>query len=165
MSIEEFEELFSAHFSSLRNYLYYRCGDPDIASDIAQEAFLKLWEKKDKFDSTGNLVGLLYKMSIDLWVSKVRHEKVQKKYSATVEEVEYQTPEDVVEYERLVGCYEQALVELPDNQREVFLMSRHDALKYSEIAARLGISVKAVEKRMKNALAFLRSALDYEKRK
>ncbi|WP_394669603.1 RNA polymerase sigma factor [Halosquirtibacter xylanolyticus] len=164
MSNEEFEELFNAHFPSLRNYLYYRCGDPEVASDIAQESFMKLWEKKDRLEQS-NTVGLLYKMSLDLWISRVRHEKVQKKYSAFVEDVEYRTPEDIVEYERLLRDYEQALVDMSDNHREVFLMSRHDALKYSEIADRLGISVKAVEKRMKNALAFLRSALDYEKRK
>ncbi|QZE15961.1 RNA polymerase sigma factor [Halosquirtibacter laminarini] len=164
MSNEQFEELFSAHFPSLRNYLYYRCGDPEIASDLAQEAFMKLWEKKDKIDLS-NTVGLLYKISLDLWISKVRHQKVQKKYSAFIEEVDYHTPEDEADYQALVQSYEKALEEMPDNQREVFLMSRHDALKYNEISERLGIGVKAVEKRMKNALAFLRSALNYEKRK
>jgi len=48
---------------------------------------------------------------------------------------------------------------MPENQRIVFLMSRMDQLKYTEIAENLGISQKAVEKRMTRALGFLRKKI------
>ena len=51
---------------------------------------------------------------------------------------------------------EKAIEALPENQREVFLMNRIDKMKYREIAEALGISQKAVEKRMHKALLELR---------
>ena len=51
---------------------------------------------------------------------------------------------------------EQAISELPETQREVFLMNRIDKLTYAEIAERLGVSVKAIEKRMGKALKHMR---------
>jgi RNA polymerase sigma-70 factor (ECF subfamily) len=55
--------------------------------------------------------------------------------------------------------YETALSRLPEKQRTVFLMSRNEELKYAEIAERLDISVKTVEKRMSAVLAYLRKVL------
>jgi RNA polymerase sigma-70 factor (ECF subfamily) len=52
------------------------------------------------------------------------------------------------------------LAKIPDGAREVFLMNRIDGLKYREIADILGLSMKAVEKRMSRALAILRDELD-----
>ena len=71
-------------------------------------------------------------------------------------ELKFQYTEGVentdLEYSELKKKYEKTLMKLPIKQREVFLMSRVEELKYSEIAERLRISVKAVEKRMKKAL-------------
>ena len=52
-----------------------------------------------------------------------------------------------------------AIADLPDKQREVFLLSRIDKKKYSEISEMLGISIKAVEKRMSQALVILREKI------
>lgn len=71
-----------------------------------------------------------------------------------------ESPEDQIRFLELQKNYNIALKNLPEKQRIVFLMSRIDELKYYEIANRLGISVKAVEKRMKNALEYLRKVLN-----
>ena len=63
-------------------------------------------------------------------------------------------------YKELLKNYELALERLPEKQRTVFLLSRMDGMKYFEIAESLGLSVKAVEKRMKNALEYLRKAIE-----
>ena len=52
-----------------------------------------------------------------------------------------------------------AIADLPEKQREVFLLSRIDKKKYSEISEIVGISVKAVEKRMSQALVVLRKKI------
>ena len=73
------------------------------------------------------------------------------------------TPEDLLEYDELSVKYEEVLSILPENQREVFLMSRMEDLTYKEIAGRLDIGVKAIEKRMSLALHTLRKELKYGK--
>ena len=57
------------------------------------------------------------------------------------------------------NTYEEALKSLSEKQRDVFLMSRLDALSYKDIAERLDISVKAVEKRISGALSNLRKSI------
>jgi RNA polymerase sigma-70 factor (ECF subfamily) len=59
----------------------------------------------------------------------------------------------------LFANYTKALTALPEKQRTVFMMSRMEGLKYQEIAERLNLSVKAIEKRMSSALAYLRKTL------
>jgi RNA polymerase sigma factor (sigma-70 family) len=50
----------------------------------------------------------------------------------------------------------QYLAELPDKNREIFLLNRLEGLTYTQLAARYAMSVKAVEKQMSKALAHLR---------
>ncbi len=53
-----------------------------------------------------------------------------------------------------------AMAELDEKSRSVFLMNRIDEFTYAQIADNLGLSVKAVEKRMSKAIAFLKERLD-----
>ena len=159
MKREDFKELFDEHFDPLRNYMYYRSGDQELATDIAQESFMKLWEKQLS-KPPKELIGLLYKMAGDLFISKHRHQKVVQNFAMQVDSHQAShSPEDELRYKELKGQYEIALNALPDNQRIVFLMSRMDELKYQEIADRLQLSVKSIEKRMTQALKHLRKAL------
>jgi RNA polymerase sigma-70 factor (ECF subfamily) len=57
---------------------------------------------------------------------------------------------------------ERVLSDMPEKCRIPFLMSRIEDLTYFEIAQRLDLSVKAVEKRMKEALDFVRNRLEYK---
>ncbi len=144
------------HFAQVRNYVFFRSGNTELATDIAQETFLKIWEKQNIIQPE-KVKGLLYKVANDLFISHCRKEKRSfeffKHYS--LNGIEY-SPEEHMAFEQLKENYRLALDKMPEIQRAVFLMSRVENLKYAEIAERIGISVKAVEKRMKNALEFLR---------
>ena len=69
------------------------------------------------------------------------------------------TPQFHMEEQEFGEKLNRILAKLPDGSREVFLMNRIEKIKYDEIAERLGISVKAVEKRMSKALSILRAEL------
>ncbi len=159
MTREQFKYLFDKHFDSVRNYIYYRSGDAEMATDIAQETFMKIWEKQPAADQD-NLAGLLFKIAGDQFINQYRRQKVMTKFRLNSRpETSTGSPEEQMVFEETKGRYESALAIMPENQRAVFLMSRMDQLKYHEIAERLGLSVKAVEKRMSLALASLRQAI------
>ncbi len=159
MTREEFKNIFDTHFAGVRNYIYYRSGDQELATDVAQEAFITLWEKKSGF-ANGNIKGLLFKIAGDLLITQLRKRNVAMRYKAkAVDEQFNESPEDLMAYKEMLRNYERALENLPEKQRTVFLLSRMEGLKYFEIADNLGVSVKAVEKRMKNALEYLRKSI------
>ena len=63
------------------------------------------------------------------------------------------------EHTERIARVQAAIESLPEERRKVFKLSRYEGLKYHEIAARMGISVKTVENQMGSALKTLRSEL------
>ncbi len=160
MDKSEFKNIFDSYFDSIRNYIYYRCADESIASDIAQDVFMRIWEKKDMID-TKNIKALLYKIATDMVISEYRKTSTRLDYTKAMIIIheEHLSPQEILQFEELKSNYSSALDEMGDLQREAFLMSRNEELKYHEISDRLGISVKAVEKRITGALQFLKTKL------
>lgn len=160
MTKQDFKQLYDNYFDAVRSYIYYRCSDEDLASDIAQEVFMKVWNKKDSLQND-NLKGLLYKMASDLFVSTYRKGKTAEQY---IEHLKFnfknESQETNIEYQELKQVYENCLAGLDEKCRTVFLMSRIEELKYKEIAERLDISIKTVEKRMSTALKELKIKLN-----
>lgn len=156
----EFKQLFDKYFDKIRSFIFYRCGDTDAASDMAQDVFMKIWEKREQLNST-DLKPLLYKMANDMVISNYRKSSTRMDYekSMTIQNDSPLSPEEELNFEELASTYAKALEKMPETQRVVFLMSRNDELKYHEIAGCLDISVKAVEKRMSGALQYLRTEL------
>lgn len=154
-----FKHIFDNHFDSLRNYIYYKCSDKEVASDIAQDVFMRIWEKRDLFD-LANIRLLLHKIANDMIISYYRKQTVQLNFENDVQiEEEVLSPQDEMLYAELKKKYASALAEMPQTLRETFLMSRNEDLKYQEIADKLNISIKTVEKRISAALKLLKEKL------
>ena len=162
MTREEFKKLFDQHFDAVRNYIYYRSGDAELATDIAQDAFLKIWEKQ-LGAGHANFKALVFKIAGNLFISQYRRQRTLTDIKLSLDPgMASHSPEEQLLFSELKQKYETALVHMPENQRTVFLMSRLDRMKYHEIAERLGLSQKAVEKRMNLALHFLKMRLEVE---
>ena len=156
MTKEQFKYLYQQYGRAIRNYIYYRSGNTTIADDITQETFMKVWEKKFKFDKK-KTKSLLYKISGGLFLDYVRKNKYEADY---IQELKFKlknTTENTEDNELLRRKCEIALKDLTEKERTVFLLSKKDELKYKEIAEYLNISIKAVEKRMSSALKKMNS--------
>ena len=154
-----YETIFNNNSKILYNFVYYKCGDSQQAEDIVQEAFIKLWNNcsKVKFEKAKSF---LFTVARNLFLNEVAHKKIVLQHQAlTTNESTTITPQHVLEEKEFMVKLENAIADLPEKQREVFLLSRIDKKKYSEISEITGVSVKAVEKRMSLALITLREKI------
>ncbi len=153
---KNFEKVFNNHSQTLRNYIYYKCGSMQHAEDIVQEAYIKLWNNCEKviFEKAK---AYLYTVANNHFLNDVAHKKVVLEYQkkSTTSNTTKETPQFILEEKEFHKKLKRAIANLPDKQREVFLLSRIDKKKYSEIATIVGVSVKAIEKRMSKALVTL----------
>lgn len=154
--------LFDTYYKQVKNFLYYRLGDIEAAEDIAQESFVRVWEKRHKVNRD-SAKGYLFTIANNLSLNAIRKQKLvfnfmkQQKPSTTE-----QSPLYIMEEKEFDQQLQQALSDLSEKQRMVFLMNRIDDLTYQEIADRLELSVKAVEKRMSSALKHLRTKISHK---
>ena len=154
-----FNEVFDTNSESLRNYLYYQCGDLQQAEDLVQDAFIKLWNncKKVLFEKAR---GFLFAVSKNAFYNQVEHQKVVLNYAKQPKKIPTnENPEFQLEEKEFLQRLEKAIADLPEGQREVFLLNRMDQMTYREISEFLGVSQKAVEKRMHKALVKLRKTV------
>ena len=156
-----FENIFKEHFKGLHAYAYTMLRDEQLAEDIVQGMFMKLWEKKDTIQIEKSLASYLYRAVHNDSLNYLKHLKVKAAHLAHEARStgSYNNAPDNVSYKQLEERLELALKELPEGCRTVFQMSRFEELKYSEIAAKLDISVKTVENQMGKALRILRQEL------
>ncbi|MDR1937103.1 MAG: RNA polymerase sigma-70 factor [Tannerellaceae bacterium] len=156
----EFKDIFESYFDSIRRFIFYRCGNTEAASDIAQDVFMTVWEKREQIDA-GNLKNLLFKIANDKVITDYRKQQSRmefEKYMALANDRAY-SMEEQLQGKELKKAYARALQCMPEKQRVVFLLNRNEGFTYTDIASRLNISVKAVEKRMNAALKLLRTHL------
>lgn len=156
-----FSEFFKSHIKALRNFLYYKFGNKNQAEDVAQDAFIKLWQNCasvpiDKAKS------YIYTIANNSTLNEIAHQKVVLKYEKnfTGSDRTNESPEYLLEEKQFQTKLLKAIENLNEKQRIAFLMHRIDKKKYSEIAEALDISIKAVEKRIHLALLNLRKEID-----
>ena len=147
-----FEKLFNIHAKDLRRFLFFKTQDMDLAEDILQDAFIKLWDNCNNVNPE-KAKSFLFTVAKNMFFNYKKHEKVVMNHQKrTLKSSNYETPEYLLVEKEFLVKIEEAIAALPDKQKEVFLLSRMEKKKYKEIAEILGISVKAVEKRMHLAL-------------
>jgi len=158
----EFQLIFNEWYKPVRNFIYYKCGDADLAEDITQDTFVKLWETRQRIDKT-TVKAYLYKIAQNTAINHLKRQQLLFKFrKKQTNDRDYDTPEKLAEMNEYEEKLQNVIALLPDGGREVFLMNRIEDLTYAEIAERLGLSVKAIEKRMSKVLKIFRDQLGTE---
>ena len=154
-----YNKLFQTLSPSIYNFIYFKCGNVAQAEDLVQEAFIKLWENCAKVPQT-KAKSFLYTVCNNSFLNEIAHQKVVLKFAKkATPNINEQSPEYVLEEKEFEQKLQKALSNLTEAQRTAFLMNRIEGKKYREIAEILEISVKAVEKRMSQALESLRKEI------
>jgi RNA polymerase sigma-70 factor (ECF subfamily) len=158
---DDFGHLFRLHHKSLCDLAYNIVVDKDAAKDIVQEVFIKLWGNREKLTFGDQIKHYLFKATAHTAYNYVRsHKRVSplEDYSG-LSTLQTFPGTERVEYKELEIRARQAIDKLPPKCKAIYILSRHEGLKYQEIANTLGLSIKTVENQMGIALEKLRNEL------
>jgi len=134
--------------------------DKEDAREITQQVFYKLWTKKEKISIEYSPVAYLYKSVHNECMNYLKHNKIKAAHLKHVlADSEAVLPHDRPAEKELSRKINETIRNLPQQCGIIFSMSRFDDMKYKEIAGKLNISVKAVEKQITKALKILRTEL------
>lgn len=157
------EIVFRSHYAGMASFVQRFVRSPDVAEELVQDIFLKLWAKREQLSEIESFRTYLFRAARNQALNWLRRQKLerrwQEEHSGEGEaQVSTLADEEATEQE-LSAAVQEAIGRLPPRCREVFLLSRDGGLTYAEIANTLGISVKTVETQMGRALKALRLAL------
>lgn len=151
------------HWSALVGFAYDLLGSADAAEDLAQEALIRLWNKRHEVGDLGSLRAYLMQSVRRLALNEFRGRRLRDR-SDVVERVRAfhenpVTPDVHLEERNLSADIEQALRNLPERRREALVLVRFHGLSYREAAAVMGVSTQTLANHVCTALKELRVSL------
>lgn len=152
----EFESLFRYNFRPLCLYALHYVGDVDIAEDIVQECFMKLWERLELGSAVDNRRAYLYMTVRNRSLDLLRRKGLPTESLKPNDTYGIIDDEDAQERSEAEARLWTAIDSLPPKCREVFILSKRDGLKYEEIAEELDLSVNTVRNQISKALKMIK---------
>lgn len=153
--------LVNTYHHKLCVYAYSFTHDHNLAEDIVQNVFMRIWNKrknlKDEFAITSFLYKSVYNEFIDQYRSQKTVYPLEKKYIDALNTIVEN--EDDHSLERIIKLVKQEIQNLPPKCKEIFLLSKEEGLTNIEIAEYKNVSIKSVEAHITKAYAILRNSL------
>lgn len=156
---DAFGELVLMHYQGAINVLYRLSGDLHLAEDVAQETFLKVWDKLHTYKPVGSFRSWVYRIATNAALDKLR----RKREEVDMESVVLAAPDGSVEQtiirQQQAEIVRQAVLALPTASRVVLVLREYEGLTYQEIADSLEIPIGTVMSRLAYARGALKKAL------
>lgn len=161
---KKFKLFFEDFFIPVCRFIGNYTGEEEEAADIAQEVFVKVYEKWNEFDGIENAKAFLYIVSRNLCLNHLNHKKAQSNYIDSFDQEEMiDEPvflREVTRQETFRILYA-AIEQLPSRSRQVVSLCL-EGCSNIEVAEKLGVSVNTIKTLKKNSYATLRTLLSKE---
>jgi len=153
---EEFEELYRSYYGKVKQYAFVFTRSDVEAQDLAQEVFIRIWNRKDSLVSQGDWSSYLFMVTRNLYLNAYKKESrvnpFRKQYLKKLEDSYNHDRIIVTEVIRIIG---EAEKRLPNKQKAVF-QYHHLGLGRKEIALKLKVSINTVDCQLADALRSVR---------
>lgn len=157
-----FAALFRSYKDKLYGFLLKATGAPEMAEDIIQDIFLRLWKNREKLPAIVHFEGYIYQMARNQVINSLKRMAketfILEELVKTCEAVRTDA-EDRLNVHEVNRHLHSALEKLTPRQKLVYTLSRDKGLKHEEIARSLGISPSTVNNHLIEALRLIRQQL------
>ena len=158
---EAFLKIYDEYWYKVFLIAYKRLGKKDIAEELTQDLFLKLWEKRHTLKPQ-NISSYLFVSIKNSVIDHIHSGIVANKYLhfyKTFGELSSTNTQNIVEFDDLSQAIEKGLLKLPTKTQQVFKLSRLESWSLDKIARHLHLSEKTVGYHLTKSLKFMRAYL------
>lgn len=163
LDIREFESLFQQHYQWLCLLCYKITRNWNEAEDLVQDFFARCWQKRDSIVIRESWKAFAARSVKNAALNQLQKENIRHKHENAVqyntEILQEDAGPDAEEEQRYLDLIN-AINQLPEQRRKVFLLSRRPDLRYTDIASLLGISVNTVKMHVRLSYQELRKVLE-----
>lgn len=158
-----YSEIYSRYHYLLINFAYKKLSDEEMAKDVVQETFIRLWEKRTNLPHITNLPAYLITITKRIILDLFDHEKVKTNYASSL--AKYSLDNHIantdhrIREKQLAAYIISQINTLPKKMRESFQLSHIEQLTNKEIAEMLNTSDNNVSQHISNALKILKAKL------
>ena len=157
-----FDILYNKYCKRVYKFAFSILKSTEESENLVQDVFLSLWENRHKVEKDSSIKSYIFTITYNSAISTLR-KKVREsefvEYLKSLQEISVEPVDAGLEYKELTNKLEKIINELPQRQKEVYLMHRIEGLKYVEIAKLLNISLNTIENHMSRALKTIRDKL------
>ncbi|MFN0257720.1 RNA polymerase sigma factor [Pedobacter ureilyticus] len=158
-----YTEIFNRYFQLMFVFAYKKLRDEEIAKDLVQELFVKLWERRAVISVKGNLTPYLYTAMRNMILDYFAPQKVENRYvvflTGYMANGRSMDSDALIREKQLKEYIEKQIQALPAKMRRIFEMSRKGHLSHREIAIALETSENNVSTQIMNAIRILKTKL------
>jgi len=154
-----FRIVFNKYHNRLGSHLFRITKSHELAQEVVQDIFLKIWMNRAGLSGVRNFKAYLYVMSKNHALNCLQNNALEKTLTTSLEDNQDFQTDDITEENEKYRLIDEAIDRLPPQQKQVYLMSRHERLNYNEIAARLSLSRETVKKYLQIASESITSCI------
>jgi RNA polymerase sigma-70 factor (ECF subfamily) len=160
-NIDNFEALFKSYYAPLVVYACRFVTETDIAREIVQDFFVRLYEKRLTLTIDTSIKSYLYRSVYNSCINYINQRAIQDKHLKNIdmEKVDEDNLENEINRIEMQQKIYEVIETLPAKCRRIFKMNRLEGLKNEEIAVKLNLSKRTVETQISKALKTLRLKL------
>lgn len=157
-SKKAYSVFYEQFYDKIRIQILFLTNCEELAEDIAQESFVKLWERRENLDEEQSIKSYVRRIARNMLYDHSRKIRVKNIYDRDISDSELtgDSVTDRINYKDLELTLTRALNHLTPEKQIIFRMSRFEDKTYAEIAKHLGTTPKAVERHMARSLGFIR---------
>lgn len=154
-----FRQLFNHYWQHIYSVAFVFTKSIVLSEEIVQDVFLKVWLKRELLVPVKNFKGYLFTVARNHIYNELRKKSSERSFAKHLEEYFTEIsslPEQQLFLKETQSLIDEAVAQLPSQQRTVYELSRKDGLDHSQIADKLGISKLTVKSHMNKALNMIR---------
>ncbi len=155
-----FERIYLCYRDRVFFYVLKLTKSEDMAQEIVQDVFLKVWINREKVDPSYNFSSFIFKVahnhSINI-LKRATYEKIAKERISKISANQITNTEDNVVFNEYMAIMDRAVGELPPRRKSIFEMSRNKGISHDEIAGIMGISKNTVKSQLVKATKFIKN--------